>query len=288
MAVPSTSFDLVVASVDRTAELRRLFGSLERQTHQDFRVVLVDQNDDDRLDAVARAHPDLRIVTVRAARGLSRARNAALGHLRGDVVAFPDDDCVYPADLLDRVARRLEEAPDLAGVTGRAVDEDGVSTPSWSADAARLTPTNLWNRAISYTIFLRRDLVARTGEFDERLGLGAGTPSSSGEETDYLVRAVRLGGRIEYDPSLTVVHPARRYASDELSAIATRDGTSLGYILRKHRYPPHSVARLLVRPALGAAVAVAQRDRERAAFQLRTLAGRVAGYRGASSSKSSA
>ena len=54
-----------------------------------------------------------------------------------------------------------------------------------------LTDDNLWNRAISFTIFLRRDVVEAVGPFDEELGLGSGRPWASGEETDYLIRAVR-------------------------------------------------------------------------------------------------
>src|SRR5436853_4580540 len=100
------SFDLVVATVDRFEELGRLLSALERQTEARFRVVLVDQNEDDRLDSVLSEHASLDVVRLRAAHGLSRARNVALPSVQGDIVAFPDDDCVYPDDLLESVARR--------------------------------------------------------------------------------------------------------------------------------------------------------------------------------------
>ena len=135
-----------------------------------------------------------------------------------------------------------------------------------------LTRDNLWNRAISYSIFLRRELVERVGPFDERLGL----PSSSGEEIDYLVRALDAGARIEYEPSLIVGHD---HESRDLDHIAARDGRSIGYILRKHRYPPRVVARMFVRPAGGALLAVLQNDHARARFHAHTLPGRVLGYR---------
>jgi glycosyltransferase involved in cell wall biosynthesis len=252
------TFDLVVATIARVDELEALFVSLERQTHRDFRVLVVDQNGDDRIDAVLAAHAPLNIERLRAPRGLSRARNAALPHLRADVVAFPDDDCVYPDDLLERLAARL--TPDLDGVTGRA--------PWWPAGPALLTRDNLWNRAISFTIFLRRELVERVGEFDESLGL----PSSSGEEIDYLIRAVDAGARIAYDPSFVVLHPRKDI---DLAAVGARDGASIGYILRKHRYPARVVARMFLRP-LGGAVVNAFRGRTR--FHVATLRGRVRGY----------
>ena len=271
------SFDLVLATVDRVNELRPLLDSLERQTHQAFRVLVADQNPDDRLDEVL-AHHRLDVVRLNAARGLARARNAALPHLRADVVAFPDDDCVYPDDLLERVARRLAAEPSLDGLSGRSADAAGWSPPSWQAEAAQLTRDNLWNRAISYAIFLRRPVVERVGRFDEQLGLGAGTPWSSGEEIDYLVRAVDAGARIAYDPALVVVHAAEARAGHIVGA---RDGASIGYLLRKHRYPPRAVATMLARPAGAVVLSVLKHDRARAGFHAATLRGRLLGYRGA-------
>jgi GT2 family glycosyltransferase len=257
------TFDLVVATVDRVEELDRLLTSLEGQTHRDFRVLLVDQNDDDRLDGLVAAHDTLRVERLRSGRGLSQARNVALGRIEADVVAFPDDDCVYEPDLLERVGQRLSAEPGLDGLTGRE--------PPWTTGAAVLNRENLWKRAISFTIFLRRPVVERVGRFDEALGL----PSSSGEEIDYLIRALDGGARIEYDPSLVVVHDEKRDAD----SFGAREGASLGYILRKHDYPKRTVLRSFIRPAGGAVVALAHRDGRRARFQLDTLRGRLRGYR---------
>jgi GT2 family glycosyltransferase len=268
------SFDLVVATVDRVEQLGRLLASLGRQTHSRFRILLVDQNEDDRLDEVVGDHPSLEVEHVRAARGLSRARNAGLKRVRAELVAFPDDDCVYPNDLLERVARRFAADPSLDGWTGRAADARGHSSPSWAHDAAVLTRENLWNRAISFTIFLRSSLVRAVGPFDEQLGLGSGTPWCSGEETEYLVRAIAAGARIEYDPELVVVHEVK--ASRSLGA---QEGASVGYILRKHAYPVGTVGRMFVRPIGGALLAIARRDAAGARFQLATFRGRVRGFR---------
>jgi GT2 family glycosyltransferase len=261
------SFDLVVATVDRVDEVGRLFDSLERQTYRGFCIRIVDQNEDDRLEPILREHPSLDVIRLRSPRGLSRARNAALGELRADIVGFPDDDCVYPDDLLAQVARRFAAEPSLDGLSGR-----GAESSSWAEGPAFLTRDNLWNRAISYAIFLRRGLVERVGAFDERLGL----PNSSGEEIDYLVRAVDAGARIEYDPTLVVVHD--REARD-LRTVAARDGKSIGFILRKHRYSQITVTRMLLRPAGGALLAVLRNDRSRAQFHVSTLRGRLLGYR---------
>ena len=272
------SFDLVVASVGRTQELERLLDSLTRQTHRTFRVLLVDQTGDDRLSPVLHAYSALDVIRLRSERGLSRARNAALGHVHSDIVAFPDDDCVIPPDLLRQIAGRLVDDPALDGLTGRVADEAGVSSQSWKRDATILTRDNLWNRAVSVTIFLRASVVGRVGLFDEQLGLGAGTLWSSGEEIDYLVRAIDQGARIQYDPDLVVGHPNVTFSSADLCSIGLRDGASVGYILRKNGYPHRTVARMIARPTGGAVLALARGDVTRARFQMSTLRGRVAGY----------
>jgi GT2 family glycosyltransferase len=259
------TFDLVVATIDRVDELDRFLESLQRQTHRDFRVLVADQNADDRVAGVLARHPDLHAERLHAPVGLARARNAVLPHLRAEIIAFPDDDCVYPPDLLERVAARIR---DLDGVTGRE--------PWWTTGAAALTRDNVWNRAISFTIFVRRRVVEQVGAFDERLGL----PASSGEEIDYLIRALDGGARIEYDPTLVVEHPRKQI---DLEAIGARDGATIGYLLRKHHYPPGVVARMLLRPAVGIVL-----HPSRARFHLATLRGRLQGYRASTSAKISA
>jgi glycosyltransferase involved in cell wall biosynthesis len=274
------SFDLVVATTERTGEPSRLLDSLEEQSHGRFRVIVVDQNEDARLDEVL-AGRGLDLLHLTSAPGLSRARNAGLEHVSADLVSFPDDDCVYPPDLLERLAERFAGHPGLDGLTGRAEDARGRSAASWKQDPGVLTDDNLWNRAISFTIFLRRATVERVGVFDERLGLGSPEPWSSAEEIDYLIRAIRTGARIEYDPSVVVRHDVR---VDD-ARVGLRDGASVGYLLRKHGYPLRTVGRMLVRPAGGVVVSLARRDRLRASFHAATLRGRIRGYRRASSSK---
>jgi glycosyltransferase involved in cell wall biosynthesis len=275
------TFDLIVATVDRSEELDALFASLDEQSRRDFRVLVADQNDDDRLDAVLRRHPDLEIHRFPAGRGLSRARNEALSHVSGEIVAFPDDDCSYPPGTLERVARRFDREPELDGITGRAADASGHSSPSWGTEPAVLTRDNLWNRGISFAIFLRAEVVRGVGDFDEDLGLGSASPWASGEETEYLVRAVDQGARIEFDPSLVIHHSNKTFSVTGLREAGAREGASVGYILRKHGYGSAAVTRMLVRPAGGALLSLVRRDRARAAFHLATLVGRVRGYRGA-------
>jgi hypothetical protein len=65
----------------------------------------------------------------------------------------------------------------------------------------------------------------------------------------------------------------------ELVALGRRDGASVGYVLAKNGYGAGAVARMLVRPAAGAAVSLLLVDGTRARFHAATLGGRLRGLR---------
>jgi GT2 family glycosyltransferase len=283
----SPTFDLVVATLGRVAEPARLLDSLEAQTYGSFRVLLVDQNTDERLAPVLSGRR-LDVVRITSEPGLARARNAALPRLTADVVAFPDDDCTYDPTLLEQVARRLDGSPELDGLSVPTADHEGRSDAGWGREPAVLTTRNVWNLVASAGLFLRRPLLDRVGRFDEQLGAGGPGPWRSSEETDYVIRALRAGARIAYDPSLTVGHALVVGSGAGLAARGRSEGASVGYLLRKHGYPPRTVGRMLVRPVGGVVVSLARLDPGRARFHAETLTGRVRGYLGASRSNSSA
>ena len=93
-----------------------------------------------------------------------------------------------------------------------------------------------------------------------------------------MLRALRSGARVAYDPGLTVTHPRKAYSEAELRSVGLRDGASVGWILRRHGYGARTTARMLVRPVGGTVAALARGDVTRASFHVATLAGRVRGY----------
>jgi hypothetical protein len=102
------------------------------------------------------------------------------------VVAFPDDDCKYPADLFAMVARVLDGRPKLDGVAVYSIDEEGrVSNGRLDERSGPINGSNVRARAIEYPMFLREQSL-RGPWFDERIGPGADTPLGAGEGTNSL------------------------------------------------------------------------------------------------------
>jgi GT2 family glycosyltransferase len=275
-------FSLVLATLGRTAEVARFLGALNEQSYRDFELIVVDQNPDDRLVALLEPFSTRFVIKhLRSERGLSRARNVGLTRVSGDVVAFPDDDCWYPADLLAYVRDQLAGVPAVDGITGRSIDEQGnESAFRFSTSAGVVDRISVWQEAISYTIFLRRGVVDRVGGFDEELGVGAGTRFGSGEETDYVVRALAAGARVLYQPGLAVHHPHPELNIDSrIIQRAYSYGCGMGRVLTKHQYPFWFKARAVVRPLGGGIVSLARLNLPKAMLHWRRCVGRMSGMR---------
>jgi glycosyltransferase involved in cell wall biosynthesis len=274
-------FSLVLATVGRCIEVEAFLRSLDAQTHRDIQLIVVDQNVDDRVKRLLAHHgKDHEVRYIRSTPGLSHARNVGLTHVTGDVVAFPDDDCWYAPTLLQQVHDELSRDSSIDGVTGRSVDESfAESGGSFSRVEGIVDLYGVWSRAISYTIFLRRGVCdAVKGGFDETLGVGANTRFGSGEETDYLIRAIKAGKRLRYLPGLTVFHPNKVAQLDaQMIGKAMKYGSGMGRVLAKHGYPLHYRVKVLARPVLGCVLAALQLRPNLSRFRWATAVGRFRG-----------
>jgi len=282
MKKPGFRFSLVLATVDRTEEVGRFFKHLDAQTYRDFEVIMVDQNTDGRLVPIVKSYekkfPILHLRNI--PRGLSRARNIGLEYVRGDIVGFPDDDCWYPKDFLEKVAKFLSDHPDLDGLSVRVTDENGQnSLLKWARDPGFLTRFSVFRRVVSHGLFLRRSVVEAVGRFDESLGVGAGTPWGAGEEIDYVLRALKKGVRIYYWPNTFLYHPNPVKNYDQASwQRALMYGRGNGRVLRKHEYPAWFILYLWIRLVGGIVIALIQGQPGKAAYRWFSLKGQIRGW----------
>lgn len=272
-------FSLITCTVDRTAPLERLLRSLTQQTDRGFELVLVDQNQDGRLQALIEAFRcSLPIVHVKSARGLSLARNKGIELARGDFIAFPDDDCHYPPLLLEHVRKRFASTPAVDFLTGRTTDTSGnASLGTFLRQDSQIDRWNVWKAGNSNTVFVRRSVTEAGSRFKEELGAGASTPFQSGEESAFLLDAIAKGSSGRYFRDIIVYHDqvgetdvrrARRYAR------------GMGRVLALYRYPRAHVAIRLMRPALRAVIGLASLNLRIARYKSSWALGVYEGYSG--------
>jgi GT2 family glycosyltransferase len=133
---------------------------------------------------------------------------------------------------------------------------------------------------MSSAIFLRRELIAAVGPFDEALGVGSGTSWPAAEETDYLLRAVARGARIWYDPRLAVHHPGSTdQPQQKILDRGHRYGRAMGYVLAKHRRSMFEVAYHVARAVTGAMLSLLRARWGEARLHAAVARGRIRGWR---------
>lgn len=275
-------FSLVLATLGRSEEVARLLESLDAQDYRNFELIVVDQNDDDRLIPLLtlydRKFPVLHIRSTQ--RGASRARNAGLALATGDVIAFPDDDCWYPAGLLEQVVAVLSKHQELDGITGRFTDGSGRTEGRWLASSMLLDRYNVWRGAIEFSIFLRRRVVEAVGQFDESLGVGAGTAWGAAEGTDYLLRCLRQGFKLKYLTEMILHHPVKTANFDDSACSRQKKyEAGIGRVMRINDYPFWYFPGACLRTCCGVLLAIASGNFPKARFKYVSVLARVQGWR---------
>lgn len=270
-------FSLVVATLGREDELVALLHSLAAQSLSNFEVIIVDQNQDDRLVPILRRFPMLNMRHESCdSRGLSLARNVGLALCTGEIVAFPDDDCLYQPETLAVVDAAFRSDPDLSLLSGPAIASDGThSSGRWSALSGPITLSTVWTSVIAFNFFVRRNVLSVVGGFDETLGVGA--RFGSAEESDLAIRVIRSGAKAFYDPDLVVIHPDKRLTPAAVVR-AFGYGTGLGRVLRKHRIAGPITAQFFIRPLGGFLLSLVRGRRLHMRYYRKTLQGRLHGY----------
>lgn len=249
MNYPAVS--LILATVERTQELGRLFESFAAQTFKDFEVIVVDQNADDRLDPYLRSAQELGLAIKHIRHrppNLSAARNVGIEAAAGEWVGFPDDDCWYESDMLEQLKHRFACSDPLSGAAVQWVE---AGLPK------NVAPHLTWERSkcfrdmpvASIQLFFHRKLFDKIGNFDCKLG--AGLWFGAGEETDFVLRALRAGALVTYEPQAKVHHPVKIPVPSPQARWAARlRARGAGALYVKHGLPLWVVVRGLAAPIL--------------------------------------
>lgn len=223
-------FSLIAPTFGRTAELAELLASIVNQNRSDIEIIIVDQNDDARVLPLLEALPhELSVIHLRQEeKNVSAARNAGMDAASGEIIAFPDDDCCYPPELLNQVDDWFRENRDYAVLAVGALDHDGVASGNrWLQSACNIGPLNVLRTTFCSSLFISEPARSREVRFDPQL--------NRGEETDFVLRLLGTGLRGRFDRKFHIQHPRR----DMLSGTVSREraisyGAGMGRLVRQH------------------------------------------------------
>jgi glycosyltransferase involved in cell wall biosynthesis len=221
------SVAVVVCSRDRPQQLRDCLRALSAQDADD--VVVVDSASMTSATADAAREADVRCTRADVP-GLAHARNVAMRATTADVVAFTDDDCTPQPGWAHAIRSQFSAAADgdeqLGFVVGRVTAAGGGEPVSVVLDAFPRTygadddPSHIGHGA---NLAVSRTCWDALGGFDDMLGVGS--ELRSGEDTDFLWRALRGGWVGRYEPHAVVSHEQWR---DRRAALVTSYGYGVG------------------------------------------------------------
>jgi len=278
-------FSLILCTVRRGREIAGFIESLLRTGYKNYELIIVDQNKDDRVLKVIEMYqgeiPSLKYLKVDFV-GLSRARNVGLETISGDsdVVAFPDDDCEYPEDIFEKVAEKFRENPDIDFLTGLLVEKSTLrEVGKWKRKNTRIKIHNVFKTGVSSTIFVKAHVIKSGLRFDERFGIGANTPYGSGEETDLVLKMLKMGYNGYFFRDIHVYHP---YKEGDLERYEYYSA-GMGAVLKRHFswdivYLFMCLNLLLIRPLGGITLSLLRGDINSVKKYMRILRGRWYGF----------
>jgi hypothetical protein len=116
--------------------------------------------------------------------------------------------------------------------------------------------------------------------YDERLGIGAETIWGSGEETEFLLQAMKLGCFVQYEPSVAVFHLDWGQGPYTVTVIkkARRYGMGMGRILYAHDFPASLTLKYFCRPLLGGAYTLLLGRPRKTVYHWSIFVGRTTGW----------
>ncbi|EIU7596387.1 glycosyltransferase family 2 protein [Vibrio vulnificus] len=234
-------FSLVLCTFGPREEQLRLFlDSLNNQSFNldDVELIVVDQNEHDRNVKLLSDYPRIMSISkfIKSSKGLSRSRNVGLSYSKGEIVAFPDDDCIYEKNVLNDVYEFFNNNRSISFISTNSRDplDSSRSLVNFPNFDVGINTRHLIG--CSFTLFFREDFVRTVRVFDENMGVGSQTIYGAGEEHDFMIRGMKNGHFGVYLSGLEVYHPVKG-EKFEIASIKRRLSYSagLGYFLIKNR-----------------------------------------------------
>jgi len=169
--------------------------------------------------------------------GKSHALNRGAAEVDDGWVAIVDDDHRVAADFLVEIARAVQSHPEATMLCGRILPDWDGREPAWVHDTGpyRIYPLPIPRQDFGASPqelgsdgpipgggnqILRSDAMARVGGFSTELG-PQGHDLGGGEDTEFILRALRQGERLIYEPRILQYH------------YVDQTRLQLGYLLRK-------------------------------------------------------
>lgn len=204
------SVGLAIPTYGRREELNRLLNSLSEQSSIPDQIIVIDQNEPRFLDLLINKWNKVLPIEheIVAYKSASKARNYGALKLSTDIIAFPDDDCIFTKTTIEQIRQAFSNHPDCDVIIGKKIADN--RKPKINEDRSRAINTVLdlfRSKAETSNIFCKTTFLHNMPMlFNESIGPGNNTSVISNEETDLLIRMLRENAKIIVHTGIQINH----------------------------------------------------------------------------------
>lgn len=272
-------FSLIVGTFDRLPQMELLFNSLSKIEKKNFEVIIVDQNEDDKMTTLISNYlPEFIIKHIKIKeRNISKVRNIGARHAAGIWLGFPDDDCVYSSDTLLETEKIINTVKaDL--ISGLVLDFEGkpLYFRKDPPKSGLVSVNNLIGKHSEPTLFIKKAVFSEINGFNEYFGPGSVNYAAEGMELCLL--ALNRKKRMYFSNSIQVYHP-RKFPpyNKHANQIAYQYSYGNSKVLATYNQP--RVLRSLTRAVILMPVKLIFFKKERVLISLNVIKGTIDGLR---------
>ena len=122
-----SKFSIIVPVYNVEKYIKKCLDSIMNQTYKDYEVIVINDGTKDHSMDIVKKYP-VKIINQKN-KGLSGARNAGAKEAKGEYLIFVDSDDYLNENLLEEIAKSLENKPDIVRYQIQEVYEDGKIIP---------------------------------------------------------------------------------------------------------------------------------------------------------------
>lgn len=171
-------FSVIIPTYNRIEFLNKAIESVKNQTCQDFEVIIVNDNPDEKnkIDLLASQSDKIKVLHHETSKGGNAARNTGILHSKGELLAFLDDDDIWLPEKLSCHLREHNTNPAAGLVFSDCLYAynnkkiiDHVYSAAVPSNVMEVMGQGNFCPATSSIVSIRRECVEKCGLFDENL-----------------------------------------------------------------------------------------------------------------------
>jgi len=203
-------FSIIIPCLNEEHFVPFLLEDLQKQSYQDFEVIVVDGNSDDQTQQKVKEFPFTKLL-VSQKQNVSYQRNLGATEAQGEYLVFLDADVRILEDFMQNVYRYIGHNSLTVGGTISKPLPISHTTKLLFLDKFLFSFWNLWITVMQYIspqasgncIFCQKNIHIKIKGFNEEIRLG--------EDIEYVQRAAKYGKFRILPPSVYISTSIRRY-----------------------------------------------------------------------------